>query len=314
MQNRFEVKKRRILEQLDTPDDTYQDLSPKGSVDEPIRPLIRDINRLNGLVTTSSCSGRVSVFLEGKKKTVGTLEITQDGEDSSAIAGPGGKGGGSWLYISHDPTKIHEASSQSDLMSLCGMKCSQTSTTLSVDSCFIHLKFEPMILHILTASISESQRVLSAALSAGFRESGAVGLNASKTGELNPMVAIRSTGYSFDAIIGYQDSQGHNIAMVDENYLLALFTIANERFKTNTERIERFRIALLDQYVDQVEGHTCSSPIKSTKADWEDPEVRRQRKKEEGLARQRALKDSAGLSAATFRPESLQSANIDDGN
>lgn len=43
------------------------DLSPKGTVDVGIRELIGEINACEGLVTTSSCAGRVSVFLEGRR-------------------------------------------------------------------------------------------------------------------------------------------------------------------------------------------------------------------------------------------------------
>ena len=64
----FETRKSKILAELSTPDAEYSDLSPKGSVDEGIRDLIQDINGLPGLVTTSSCAGRISVFLEGRKK------------------------------------------------------------------------------------------------------------------------------------------------------------------------------------------------------------------------------------------------------
>lgn len=139
------------------------------------------------------------------------------------------------------------------------------------------------ILHILSASLEHAQQVLSAALAAGFRESGAVSLAASKSNESNPMVAVRSAGYSFDAIIGYQDQDCHNVPLVDERYLEVLSNIANDRFRINTERIARFRTALLETY----------QPVKGTngsfKPDWEDAEVRRRRKREEGLARQRAL-------------------------
>jgi len=55
MATRFEARKQKILEQLDTPDAEYHDLSPKGSVDAPIRDLIGEINSLESLVTTSSC-------------------------------------------------------------------------------------------------------------------------------------------------------------------------------------------------------------------------------------------------------------------
>jgi tRNA wybutosine-synthesizing protein 3 len=66
MTSRFESRKQKILEQLDAPDSEYHDLSPKGSIDAPIRELIGEINGFDGIVTTSSCSGRISIFLEGQ--------------------------------------------------------------------------------------------------------------------------------------------------------------------------------------------------------------------------------------------------------
>jgi tRNA wybutosine-synthesizing protein 3 len=109
-----------------------------------------------------------------------------------------------------------------------------------------------------------------------------VSLSIPKTGELNPMVAVRSTGYSFDSIVGFQDEGGDNLALVDESHLKLLVGIANDRFRINTERIARFRSALLEQY-------SQATSVSSLKPDWEDPDVRKQRKREEGLARQRAL-------------------------
>lgn len=141
------------------------------------------------------------------------------------------------------------------------------------------------ILHILTASLQDCQRVITAALSAGFRESGAVSLTPSNNGELNPIVAVRSTGYSNDSIIGYHDEHEENVALVDEQYLRHLVDIANERFQINMERISRFREALLEQYNPQNvprQGDTGS--------EWEDAEARKLRKREEGLRRQQALK------------------------
>ena len=155
----------------------------------------------------------------------------------------------------------------------------------------------------MTASLEDSQRILTAALSAGFRESGAVSLSAQKVaGELNPMVAVRSTGYSFDTIIGYQDEQGNNITLVDEAYLRILVSIANERFTVNSERIARFRTAVLQQYAQHLTGDKPTS----SKPDWEDPEARKQRKREEGLARQRKL-----LANASPKPETTLVGSVD---
>jgi tRNA wybutosine-synthesizing protein 3 len=109
----FQAKKQKIVSDLALPDEEYSDLSPKGSVDENIRPLIRDINRFPGLVTTSSCAGRISVFLEG-----GRDEASSDGSEGKAAefrrqaVSTGGKGGGRWLFVSHDPVSLPEASQE----------------------------------------------------------------------------------------------------------------------------------------------------------------------------------------------------------
>ena len=113
-------------------------------------------------------------------------------------------------------------------------------------------------------------------MGAGFRESGAVSLGSSKAGEANPVVAVRSTGYSFDSIIGYQDTEGRNVSLIGESHLRTLIHIANERFKTNAERIARFRTQLLESYQP-----TPLSTSGSSKPDCEDADARKQRKREE---------------------------------
>lgn len=137
-------------------------------------------------------------------------------------------------------------------------------------------------------------------MGAGFRESGAVSLDSSKTGEANPVVAIRSTGYSFDSIIGYQNEEGRNIALIDESHLRTLVCIANERFKINVERIARFRAQLLESYQP-----TSTSKFGASKPGWEDADARKQRKREEGLARQRALRAAGADKETTARDDSL---------
>jgi tRNA wybutosine-synthesizing protein 3 len=132
-----------------------------------------------------------------------------------------------------------------------------------------------------------------------------VSLAPSKTGELNPMVAVRSTGYSFDSIIGYHDNTGHNIALVDERYLQTLAHVANERFQINTERIARFRTALLQQY----SPHLTGTPGLAVSG-WEDAEARKQRKRAEGLARQQALKDQPKSDSANDGSPSTPDGNL----
>jgi tRNA wybutosine-synthesizing protein 3 len=140
--SRFATRKRTILEQLDAPEDEYHDLSPKGSIDAPIRSLIDDINRIGGLVTTSSCSGRISVFLEGRK-----TGATNNEPEEESLAGPGGKGGGgSWLFISHDPVSNLGKDAASDFSSIFGLQQGDARDSApDVSRRYVHLKFEPMV-------------------------------------------------------------------------------------------------------------------------------------------------------------------------
>ncbi|TID19356.1 DUF985 domain-containing protein [Venturia nashicola] len=276
MSPNFQAKKRKILEQIEVPDEKYSDLSPKGSIDVGIRDVVWEINKIDGLVTTSSCAGRISVFLEGTKKT-SLQPLPENSAQDQAIAGVGGKGGGKWLFVSHDPvsntsTTFHE---------LFGLGTAPGSSA-GPGARFVHLKFEAMILHLLTASLTDAQAVLSAASSAGFRESGAMGLSSSMDGTVTPMVAVRSTGLGFDSIIGYQNNDGNIRSLVTEEYLELLINTANERFKTNNERIERFRSGLtLFYHAGKAKNGGDSG------SSWEDKDERKARKREEGLAKQK---------------------------
>lgn len=143
----FTSKKTRILEQLAVPDSDYSDASLKGSVDVGIRQLIKQINEASGFVTTSSCAGRVSVFLEGRKKLP-----SSDGETADLqVAGSGGKGGGgAWLFVSHDPlSATSEGSScqQPWLHQFGFMGDVQETDCASTEKRLIHFKFEPMVSH-----------------------------------------------------------------------------------------------------------------------------------------------------------------------
>ncbi|OTB04716.1 hypothetical protein M426DRAFT_150985 [Hypoxylon sp. CI-4A] len=322
----FSQRKKRILDQLAVPEAEYSDASPKGSVDAGIRDLIDEVNGLEGFVTTSSCAGRVSVFLEGsKKKNKGALalasaDVDVDGDgggeteevEGRKLAGVGGKGGGgAWLFVSHDP--VLEDGEEWDLESLFGLKGTGTETgDVGIQghdavrdvaaTRLVHFKFEPMILHVLTASLEHAQLLLRCGLQAGFRESGAVSLTAA-AGEQHatPIVAIRSMGLTFESLIGYQSGgdDGKLHCTVTPAYLRTLVNIANERFSENSKRIERFRAALAD-----------SARPSSRKEGWEDAETRRERKKAEGLKRREELRreqdgDASAAAAAAVEDVAL---------
>jgi tRNA wybutosine-synthesizing protein 3 len=152
----FINKKAKILADLSTPVTSYVDASPKGSIDIGIVDLINAINELPEYVTTSSCAGRISVFVEGKKGTEkseneeGRADGIERGSSQSGEretrAGTGGKGGGGkWLYVSHDPLLIRDGQ---DLVDLLGMarKIEEKEITLK-EQRLVRFKFEPMVSH-----------------------------------------------------------------------------------------------------------------------------------------------------------------------
>ncbi|OAR01051.1 hypothetical protein LLEC1_06081 [Akanthomyces lecanii] len=230
----FEARKSIILQQLAVPDADYSDASPKGTVDVGIRPLLAKINESTGFVTTSSCAGRVSVFVEGRKTAAQHLASSGADDNAAAqyneegpsgmvqpastqtVAGLGGKGGGgAWLYVSHDPHPLVGQGVVVDWVKELGISAGQDDDQSLLDATggsggggdserrLIHFKFEPMILHVLTASHAHAQLLLRCALHAGFRESGAVSLlPSSSTEHAMPIVAVRSMGLSFESLLG----------------------------------------------------------------------------------------------------------------
>ncbi|EGS22749.1 uncharacterized protein CTHT_0012240 [Thermochaetoides thermophila DSM 1495] len=276
----FISKKQKILSQLSLPDEQYTDASPKGSVDEGIRYLIDQINMQAGLVTTSSCAGRVSVYLEGPKfgqgasssdgeETAGNGDVAVEaGRENAVASSVGGKGGGEWLFVSHDPVKNDAGESGYERLFGFGTVPAREQFVQDVfapSTRLIHFKFEPMILHILTASLEHAQLVIQAGMEAGFRESGAVSLlKKSGDDDANPMVAIRSMGLSFDSLIG-AENDGIRRLIVSSEYLKMLVRIANERFVENQKRIARFSAAL----------ESAFAPPKA-KANWESAQARRE--------------------------------------
>ncbi|OQO07186.1 hypothetical protein B0A48_07755 [Cryoendolithus antarcticus] len=268
----FTAKKAHILSQLAVPDSDYSDLSPIGAVDPNIRQLVHEINELEGFVTTSSCSGRIAVYLEGSPKT---SSLSTEDDSVTAKTTTGGKGGGQWLYVSHDPLRVDDTDEPSIVLALLNLPTSNSIVfPAHVNSTrYIHLKFEPLILHILCPSLSHAQHALSAALTSGFRESGISSINVDGM----VMVAVRTAGLAFDSIIGFANDTGLQSLMVTEQYLRTLIAVANARFVVNEKRKGRFRETLL---------HAVSKPAHGEKGDeWEPTHARRERKRAEGLQR-----------------------------
>lgn len=127
----FAQRKQYVLEKMLT-----GDLSPKGSIDAPIRELLDCLNVHEKYVTLSSCSGRVSLFVHQGHK------------------------GGRWIYCDHEkfePVVDHiyfPPVPIVDAWELC------------------HLKFDPFILHVEAVDMEAARNLLKIAISAGFADSG----------------------------------------------------------------------------------------------------------------------------------------------
>lgn len=159
-------------------------------------------------------------------------------------------------------------------------------------------------MHVLTASLNHAQVILSAALQSGFRESGALNLVSSSQGPATPMVGIRSMGLAFESVIGYH-KDGKNYCMIPNWQLESLLEMGNRRFEDNSKRITRFR-ALVVELCKVMRGEQ-EREKKGDLGQWEDANVRRERKKREGLEKAEAMKKKAD------QPEIESRTPIDNG-
>lgn len=101
-------------------------------------------------------------------------------------------------------------------------------------------------------------------------------------------------GLGFESIIGYHELKADRVvSLVGESVLRGFVRIANERFVENTKRVERFR-AFLKQNVLNIHG-IANIRRKADGTEWEDPDVRRARKKAEGLQRAQTLRNAMAV-------------------
>ncbi|CAH3014848.1 unnamed protein product [Porites evermanni] len=112
------------------------DLSKKGSIDDQIIDLVKYINAQENFFTTSSCSGRISVFSELADQRKRHCE---------------------WLYVTH--SNAHEDELLNSLQ-----HCQGSAV----------FKFEPFVLHVQCKDLESGQQMLKAALVSGFKNSGIV--------------------------------------------------------------------------------------------------------------------------------------------
>ena len=183
-------------------------MSRKGSIDEPIRPLVEIMNSCRNYYTTSTCSGRISLIEKPR--------------DNPAV-----KKGGNFLLNSHEKInfeKFHDLIETSR-----NANSSEQDHQNNTNTC-VWLKFEPFIMHVQCLDLEASQNLLRVALGAGCRNSGTTFGKAEKF-----LVAVRSTS-SMEVPIYCPDE-----FELDQSYIRFLVNECNRRLQENFERLERFQ-------------------------------------------------------------------------
>lgn len=252
MQDPFDQKKESILREIGATNEVTPDASPKGTIDVKCLPIINTINANHDMVTTSSCSGRVSVFLEGIKKQEGQI---------------GAKGHeGRWLFVTHDAEELPQWWEAVDFVY--GEAAGSTSSTPANTTRFILYKFEPLILHVKCRTLEMANRLYAAAMGCGFRESG-IGTN--------NIVAIRIS-IRLDVPIGYMSTDDQMVSFVNKQYLEMVTKLSLDRFEENDKKL-----VALEQCIRALDV-AVATPVEETK------EERRERKMREGMARREGVR------------------------
>ena len=217
------------------------------------------INSHPDMVTTSSCSGRLSVFVEGNK--------AHDKEVKT-----GGKGeGGKWLFVTHDREDVR---SWTDKL--------QEETLFAADSSLEHVeattryilyKYEPFILHVKCRNFQTASKLFNVGMSCGFRESG-IGSN--------NIVALR-INIKLDVPIGYLDeASGKLVFFVSSKYVQLLDEMTLTKFSENSKKMQDLH--------NKIEAQLLNPQVPEPSQKIETKEERRNRKIKEGLLRQSNLK------------------------
>jgi len=232
-------------------DDTLEklnegDKSPKGSVDAPIRGLVRLMNSHPNFVTLSSCSGRISLYAAEARAT-----SVSDGVEKRVSL----KGSGGWLLAAHREVSPVEC------YNLVVKALGSAETVL--------MKHETMIMHILCKTVDEARKLHAVSIDSSFRESGIV------LGRRGPVVQIRTTSSLMEVPLVLkgqpvleclrQASEASSLVSsasdIPPTFCL-LVAEANERFRRNRDRTARFFDAFLSQF-----GHACRAQALPRAAD-----------------------------------------------
>ena len=194
----FDERKHRIITDLAN---NTNDLSPKGSVDAPIVTLVDRINVTPHYYTTSSCSGRITLFQHDHC----------DGKGKS----------GRWLLCEHSAVTLPQLR-----QALHKASAAPSPSTAAI------LRFEPFILSVACRTLSAASLLLSAALQSGCRESGITSAHPNRP----VMVSVRCSIRMELPVLNDVDGLGG----LSEGYVAVLWQRLNGKMADNMARIVAF--------------------------------------------------------------------------
>ncbi len=128
----FDLEKEEYMDKLYKPDK-----SKKGDVDKFLISLIDDINETENYFTTSSCSGRISIFTINKENKKNTSN---------------------WILVSHEKVTFDQI----------------LNSLKDLSSEVVRFKQEPMILHICCRTLENAQNLMYIAHESGLKDSGII--------------------------------------------------------------------------------------------------------------------------------------------
>lgn len=231
----------------------FVDKSPKGSVDEAIRPLVDLINAHPSYATLSSCSGRIALF--DPSGTAGSA-VAEAGDSSEGVddadAEPStterdnvtssGKGSGRWALSSHgqiDPEQLI------DILNDEPRNGTDAASAIIDAPPALMFKHEPLLLHVAASTLTRAEKLLSMALALGFRESGIVSTSKRAT------VAIRGVGLSLSVPLARRGP-----LRPSEDFVVALVGEANQRFVANEDKLQRlYELVERELFVPKTAGY-----------------------------------------------------------
>ncbi|KAL9992660.1 putative transferase [Helianthus debilis subsp. tardiflorus] len=203
----FEKRKKATLATMTS---SEPDKSPKGDIDTPLIPLLQTLNSHPSYFTTSSCSGRISILSTPTAAT--TTAVKKKAK------------GGTWVFITHEPA---------DPCSVQNLIFPPNPTQNDIQEHLV-FRFEPLIIAVECKDVLSAQKLVSLAISCGFRESGITNVSSKRV-----IVAIRCS-------IRLEVPLGETCKiMVSKKYLNYLVGIANEKMEANRKRTDSFHDALL---------------------------------------------------------------------